>query len=423
MIQRILLVDDREDNLFSMQTILESEGYEFVKASSGREALKILLKEFDFALILMDVQMPNLNGFETAELIYERDKLKHIPIIFITANTYGDENMFKGYRAGAVDYIYKPVNADLLRAKVAVFVDLYKKKHQLLLQEKKLFEINRNLQFEINDRRASEEKIVELNKQLIKHVDRLEKANKDLDRFAFMASHDLQEPLRKILTFTGRVSARGATLLDKESLMDLQRVQRAALRMKNLIQDILTFSTLSTHQENFIKCDMKVLVCEALEELQEIINEKQADIDVGPLPTLTVYPGLIRPLFVNLVSNALKYAKAGVAPSIRIYSEERNHAPAAVKGTRYARIYIKDNGIGFDQRYAEQIFEMFKRLHSQSQYEGTGIGLALCKHIVEQHEGFINVTSKVGEGSTFILSFPLEPVVHPEPNIAITPNP
>src|SRR5271169_961234 len=115
--KKILLVDDREDNLLSMETILEPDGYELVKASSGRQALKILLAEFDFALILMDVKMPNLSGFETAALIYEREKLKHIPIIFITANNYGDENMFKGYQVGAIDFILKPVNPEVLRAK------------------------------------------------------------------------------------------------------------------------------------------------------------------------------------------------------------------------------------------------------------------------------------------------------------------
>src|SRR5262250_1846063 len=129
---KILLVDDREDNLLSMETILEPEGYQFAKASSGRQALKVLLTEFDFALILMDVNMPNLNGFETAALIYEREKLKHIPIVFITAYTYDEEGIFKGYKAGAVDYIYKPINPDLLRAKVDVFIDLYKKNHRLL---------------------------------------------------------------------------------------------------------------------------------------------------------------------------------------------------------------------------------------------------------------------------------------------------
>src|SRR6186713_3463453 len=130
--QKILLVDDREDNLTSIESILESDGYIFVKATSGRQPLKVLLTEFDFAMILMDVRMPNLNGFETAALIYEREKLKHIPIIFITANNYGDENMYKGYQAGAVDYIYKPINADVLRAKVSVLIDLYKKNIQLI---------------------------------------------------------------------------------------------------------------------------------------------------------------------------------------------------------------------------------------------------------------------------------------------------
>src|SRR5215210_6372879 len=141
---KILLVDDREDNLLSIETILEADGYTFVKANSGRQALKILLTEFDFALILMDVKMPNLNGFETASLIYEREKLKHIPIIFITANNYGDENIFKGYKAGAVDYIYKPINPDLLRAKVGVLIELYKKTRLLHDQEQKLIATNRS---------------------------------------------------------------------------------------------------------------------------------------------------------------------------------------------------------------------------------------------------------------------------------------
>src|SRR6186713_3577520 len=149
---KILLVDDREDNLLSIETILQPNGYKFVKARSGREALKILLNEFDFAMILMDVKMPNLNGFETATLIYEREKLKHIPIIFITANNYGDENMYKGYQSGAIDYIFKPINPDILRAKVGVLVELYKKNRLLLEQEQKLVTINKSLEIEIKDR-------------------------------------------------------------------------------------------------------------------------------------------------------------------------------------------------------------------------------------------------------------------------------
>src|SRR6187551_840433 len=190
---KILLVDDREDNLLSMETILEPNGYRFVKARSGREALKILLNEFDFAMILMDVKMPNLNGFETATLIYEREKLKHIPIIFITANNYGDENIFKGYQTGAIDYIFKPINPDVLRAKVGVLVDLYKKNRLLVEQERKLIFINKNLEREVEERKNSEADVKRLNRQLLENIASLESANKDLERFAFMASHDLQE--------------------------------------------------------------------------------------------------------------------------------------------------------------------------------------------------------------------------------------
>src|ERR1700730_2833701 len=225
---KILLVDDREDNLLSMESLFEKDNYRFIKANSGRQALKILLKEFDFALILMDVKMPNLNGFETAALIYERQKLKHIPIIFITANNYGEENVFKGYKMGAVDYIYKPVNSDLLRAKVAVFVDLYRKNHTLLAQEKKLIFINKNLENEVKERKISEEKIKTLNKELLANIGRLESANKDLDRFAFMASHDLQEPLRKIRIFCDRLNMKFHDVLDEEGKNYLDRIQKVS---------------------------------------------------------------------------------------------------------------------------------------------------------------------------------------------------
>lgn len=406
MSQKILLVDDREDNLFSMETILVKDGYEFVKANSGRQALKILLTQFDFALILMDVKMPNLNGFETAALIYEREKLKHIPIIFITANTYGEENMFKGYRTGAVDYIYKPINPELLRAKVAVFVDLYKKKEQLILQEKKLIAVNKSLQVEINERIASEEKIVELNKKLLNTIDGLEKANKELDRFAFMASHDLQEPLRKIGTFSDRLYTCYKDKLDAEGLFNITRIQKSAVRMQALINDILTFSQISAQKAEFTKTDLNSLLQDVLHEIQEVVETKQATITTDSLPSLEIIPGLIKPLFFNLLSNALKYCKKDTIPVISVRADV-NVSGTGKASIQYCRIFIKDNGIGFDQRYADQVFEMFQRLHSQSEYEGTGIGLALCKQIVEKHRGYISVLSKENEGSTFIVSLPL----------------
>src|SRR3954467_9695372 len=174
---KILIVDDRENNLLSMESILWQDGYTIVRANSGKEALKILLHDYDFTLILMDVEMPDLNGFETATLIYQREKLKHIPIIFITAHSYGDENLFKGYRAGAVDYIYKPIQADLLRAKVSVFADLYRKNHLLIAQEKKLIQINNELEDRVRKRT---EELYKKNKELETKNNELIRVNNDL---------------------------------------------------------------------------------------------------------------------------------------------------------------------------------------------------------------------------------------------------
>jgi len=174
---KILVVDDRTDNLTSIEAILEKDGYNIVKANSGREALKVLLSDHDFSLILMDVRMPDLSGYETATIIYERDKLKSIPIIFITAHSYDEDFIFKGYRMGGVDYIYKPINPELLRAKVAVFVELYTKNQQLLLQEKKLLAANEFLQKEIEEKKASEVRIKLLNEQLLSNNESLKQMN------------------------------------------------------------------------------------------------------------------------------------------------------------------------------------------------------------------------------------------------------
>lgn len=413
--QKILLVDDREDNLLSIETILEPAGYTFVKANSGREALKVLLNEFDFALILMDVKMPNLNGFETASLIYQRERLRHIPIIFITANNYGDEQIFKGYMTGAVDYIYKPINPDLLRAKVGVFIDLYKKNHILLAQEQKLVAINKSLEMEIHERKVSEDKVKELNHRLLENIERLESANRDLDRFAFMASHDLQEPLRKMLMFSDRLANKFNKVLDDEGRMFINRIQHAGERMQALIKDILLFSQTSIEKPVFIESDLNNILNDVLAELDAIVEEKKAKMLVETLPMLCVNPVLIRPLFHNLISNALKYARKDPTPVIRIYSEfsaGQDSLGHEEKKNKYCRIYVEDNGIGFEQKYSEQIFGMFKRLHLNSEFEGTGIGLALCKKIVEEHNGFITARSKVNEGSVFIISLPLQQPVN-----------
>lgn len=402
---KILLVDDRADNLLSMESLLEKDGYRIVKANSGKEALKILLHEFDFALILMDVKMPVLNGFETASMIYEREKLRHIPIIFVTAFSEDERSVFQGYQAGAIDYIYKPVNPEILRAKVSVLIELYTKTQKLQAQELKLTAFNKSLELEVIERKASEQKIKQLNYKLLENIANLEAANRDLDRFAFMASHDMQEPLRKIRVFCDRLWSKGKDVLDDDCKNDLNRIVNAAERMQNLITDILAFSQLSAEKISFMNCDLNDLLTEVLAEMDEDLKKKNAAIQVDKLPSLPVSPSLIRPLFYNLISNSLKYSRRDVQPQITIRTKKENLNGGDVQ---YCHILVEDNGIGFDQKYAEEIFGMFRRLHRTSEFEGTGIGLALCKKIVEQHKGYLSAQSKINEGSTFIISLPVE---------------
>jgi signal transduction histidine kinase len=397
---KILVVDDREDNLLSIETLLEKDSYTVVKANSGRAALKILLKEYDFSLILMDVQMPDLSGFETATIIYERDKLKGIPIIFITAHNQEEEYIFKGYRMGGVDYIYKPVNAELLRAKVGVFVELYRKNRQLIVHEKKLLTANKSLQKEIEERKISEEKIKALNKQLIANNAHLLAINEELDRFAYVASHDLQEPLRKIMVFSDKILSKQDNPAEVEKY--LQKIVGSSQRMQSLIKDLLQFSRQTIHTDDFVNVNLNELVKEAMLELEIEIEKNNTQITIDDLPVIWAIPPLMRQLFYNLISNAIKFRKKDTVLAITISAEKiKNHLDAT-----YYRLSVSDNGIGFDPAYAGDIFVIFKRLHSYHEYQGSGVGLSICKKIVDKHNGFIRAIGKPGDGATFVIELP-----------------
>lgn len=398
---KILVVDDRPDNLLSIESILERESYTIVKANSGRSALKILLKEYDFSLILMDVQMPDMNGFETAALIYERDKLKDIPIIFITAHNE-DEAIFRGYKVGAVDFIYKPVNPELLRIKVGLFVELYRKTQSLIAQEQKLLNANASLQREIEEREISELKIRELNKQLIQNNSHLKTVNEELDRFAYIASHDLQEPLRKIRVFSDMIIQKKGGPADVDKYVT--KITNATIRMQQLVSDLLRFSRHSIQGGDFVDADLNDIVKDAVTELDVKIQQTNARLTIDKLPTVSVIPILMRQVFYNLISNALKFRRKEVAPDIHIYAQQEDHPE--LTDSLYYRILVKDNGIGFENQYSDDIFVVFKRLHSYHEIEGTGIGLSICKKIMEQHNGTITATGALDKGATFIIGIP-----------------
>lgn len=237
----------------------------------------------------------------------------------------------------------------------------------------------------------------EIEAALNDYIGRLERSNQELQEFAFIASHDLQEPLRKIRIFGGRLRSRYDEVLDSDGRDYLDRMQKAAERMQHLIDALLNYSKVTTQASPFEQVDLKAVALEVAADFKARIEEVNGRLEIGDLPTLEADPSQMRQLFSNLIGNALKY-KNESALSIRIHTDGCNGG--------LCRIFIEDNGIGFDEKYLDRIFMLFQRLHGRGQYEGTGIGLAICKKIVERHKGTITARSIPGSGSTFIVLLP-----------------
>ncbi|HEY9847057.1 MAG TPA: PAS domain S-box protein [Candidatus Caenarcaniphilales bacterium] len=611
----ILMVDDHPENLLALEAILDGLGENLVKAYSGEEALKCCLSQ-DFAVILLDVMMPGLDGFETAALIRKRPRSRYTPVIFLTAFSKSDAYMFKGYSLGAVDYLLKPVEPEVLLSKIVVFVELFKKTREvkqkaIQLSESearfqafmnntptvafmktaedgryvyvnrpfeqmfgtKFSEIQGKTDFDLwsydaaqqlrqNDQKAlqssdplefvekvptpdgqlrcwlvfkfaiqnglsyvggvavditertqveetlrlrdramaassdcivitgpseqdnqvvyanpaycnltgySLEEVIGRNCRYLQGPDtdqevvaeirsclqlnqscqvtllnyrkdgthfwnelsitptrgsdgkvisfigvmrdvtqrmadeeamrtlthKLGQSNRELSEFARVASHDLQEPLRKIQAFSSRIQ--GKNWVQPEGQIYLERMQDAAKRMSTLIQDLLAFSQVTTTAQPFVPVDLNKLAQEVVSDLEIRIEEVKGKVELGALPTIEADPLQMRQLLQNLIGNALKFQRPGVPPVVGVRGQ---CSPQACE------FMIEDNGIGFDEKYKERIFNVFERLHGRSDYEGTGVGLAICRKIVERHGGTITASSVPGQGSIFTITLP-----------------
>jgi signal transduction histidine kinase len=397
---KILLVDDRDANLTALESILDDLGQELVRANSGREALRHLLRD-DFAVILLDVKMPDMDGFETAALIRERERSRHTPILFLTAHK-DEEHLFRGYYAGAVDFLYKPINPEVLRSKVSVFVDLCLKTELLKRQAEILRRRNEDLERLVREKDEAEQRARALNSELELRVSErtaeLSRSNEELRQFAYAASHDLREPLRTVTSYSQLLFSRYGNELDKDGKEFLNYVVEAVKRMDALLTDLLTYSQqLGPPRWNVSPTNAEAVLTGVLMNLQAAIKETRAEITHDPLPS-EIYSDFaqLSLVFQNLVSNALKYRKPAGAPTVHISASE---------GTEAWTFCIRDNGLGIPPEYQNQIFGLFKRLHGR-EYPGTGIGLAICKKIIERHGGAIWVESQPGAGSTFAFTIP-----------------
>ncbi|HEV7331220.1 MAG TPA: ATP-binding protein [Flavisolibacter sp.] len=254
-------------------------------------------------------------------------------------------------------------------------------------------------------------RLKKLNNKLKQNNYQLELSNRELEQFTYIASHDLKEPLRKIMTYTSLVMQQGHSLSQEEIQLHLQKISSFAERMQNLLDDLLLYSHTSQGDSKVEDVDLNNVVAEVIQNLDEEIAETGAEIKYDHLPVIKGIPYQLRQLFQNLVSNSLKYRQQKRRPVITIESDvvtgkELGTRPHKVSG-QYVRLLFRDNGIGFNQAYADRVFRLFQRLHTTEGYKGTGIGLTICKKVVDNHQGFIQARSAVNEGAIFEIYFPL----------------
>lgn len=357
---KILIVDDRTENLVATRKVLRRLDADIIEAASGTEALSLLLRN-QFAVVLLDVQMPEMDGFETASLMQEDASMRHTPVIFVTAINKEEHYANHAAELGAVDYIFKPINPLILESKVRVYVNLYRQ----------------------------QQRIQRLNEVLSQN-------NEELERFAYICSHDLKEPARNVLSFATLYTELGVKERAQEGLPYVESIIKSSRRMLDLIQGVLDYSRVGGKSESFAEVDCNQILENLEMDFEHTIRERKVHIEYSNLPPVRGNRIQIMQLFQNLIGNGIKFNN----------KDEVHIKISCRENSKEWEFSVMDNGIGIDTRYHTKIFDMFQRLHNREQYPGSGIGLALCKRIIKLHGGRISLQSQPDGGSTFLFTLP-----------------
>lgn len=387
---KILAVDDEPRNLRAIEAILVDFNLDIVTAGSGPEALRHLLND-DFALVLLDIQMPGMTGIELAGLIRQRERSGRTPIIFQSASWKTDEMIFKGYSTGAVDYLIKPIVPEILRAKVNVFVELAVARQEL--------------EGEIRQRRRAQAEVGQLNRELQRQNLELKATNQALEAFSYSVSHDLRAPLRHINGFAEILEQSVGPTMEPEKRRLLNIIRESATHMDRLVEGLLDFSRSGRAVMKRTTIDLNQLVQDTQARLRPEMAGRDIAWHLDPLPAVEGDATLIGQVLTNLFSNAIKYTRP--RSQARIVVTNRQCAGELI-------ISIADNGVGFDMNYADKLFGVFQRMHRAQEFEGTGIGLANVRRIIERHGGRTWAEAIPDQGATFHFSLPLPTDATPE---------
>jgi len=365
---KILIVDDESSNVSLLEHMMTQEGYVNLHSTTDPTQVLDLFSKVKPDLILLDLNMPKMDGFRVMEQLKERDPESLVPILVLTA-LKDEKTRWRALREGAKDFISKPFELTEASLRIKNLLEM-RMLHQRVQMHNELLE-----------------------EQVLVRTSELERTTEELTNFAYIASHDLQEPLRKIIVFGDRLASRFGSALNDAGRDYIERMQKSARRMKDLIDDLLHFSRITTHSTPFQPVDLNEVVSEVLSDLEVQIESTQGRVEVETLPSVEGERFQMRQLFQNLISNSLKYHRDEAPPVVKVkYAGFENN---------FEEIHIEDNGKGFDEKHLDRIFRPFERLHGISEYGGTGMGLAICQKIVGHHKGHITATSQLGQGATF----------------------
>ncbi len=432
----VLIVEDSPTQAEDLRYTLAQAGYSVSVASNGREALEAIRKRRP-GLVVSDIVMPEMDGFSLCREI--KKTLGDVPVILLTALS-DPEDVLKGLECGADNFVTKPYDENYLLERIyhlladselrieskahakgkilfkgeeysissdrqqildlllSTYETAVMKNRELKEAQEKLEVMNDQLQTEIEERRRREEDVRRLNEDLRRRAMQLEEANKDLESFSYSISHDLKAPLRAISGFSQILAQEHREKLDEESRGLLDKVRRNTETMERLINDILEFSRAGRTEIRLTVIDMNNVVKDVVEEFEAGAGTRDICFNIGKLPSAVGDASVVRQIFYNLLSNAVKFTRGKKHAEIDVGGSEKEGE------TMY---YIRDNGAGFDPRYADKIFGVFQRLHRADEFEGTGIGLAIVKRFINKLGGKVWADGKLNEGATFYFTLPL----------------